>query len=71
LVLSFQAAYTAPIILMSENREADRERRKTALDLSTDKKAEKEILEIKQMIENLEKNKFEKILRLLDEKKIK
>ena len=71
LVLSFQAAYTAPIILMSENREADRERRKTALDLSTDKKAEKEILEIKQMIENLEKNKFEKILRLLDEKKDK
>lgn len=69
LVLSFQAAYTAPIILMSENREMDRERKKTAVDLSTDRKAEREILQIKQMIENLEKNKIDKIFRILNEKK--
>lgn len=66
LALSFQAAYTAPIILMSENREADRERKKTALDLSTDKRAEREISEIHQAILHLERNKLDKILKAIE-----
>ncbi len=68
LMLSFQAAYTAPIILMSENREADRDRRKTAMDLSTDRKAEREIEEIQEKLEKLEKEKIDKIIEILNEK---
>ena len=62
LVLSFQAAYTAPVILMSENRQANRDRQKEALDLATDRKAEREIEEIKIQLDRLEKNKIDQIL---------
>ena len=65
LALSFQAAYTAPIILMSENREQDRERRKTATDLATDRKAEREINELRIKIDKLEKEKIDEILNIL------
>jgi uncharacterized membrane protein len=65
LALSFQAAYTAPIILMSENRELEREKRKTAIDLATDRKAEREINDLKLKIEKLEKEKIDEILKIL------
>lgn len=69
LALSFQAAYTAPIILMSENREAERERRKNALDLTTDKKAEREINEIQSELYRIEQEKIDQILEILKNKK--
>ena len=69
LALSFQAAFTAPIILMSENREADRERRKNELDLATDKKAEREIAQIQLHLSKLEREKIDKILEILNSKK--
>ena len=65
LALSFQAAYTAPIILMSENRELDLEKRKTATDLATDRRAEREIQKIKTKLEKLETEKIDKILRII------
>lgn len=68
LALSFQAAYTAPIILMSGNREADRERRKNTLDLFTDKKAEREIAEIQLNLSRLEREKIDQILEILNNK---
>lgn len=68
LMLSFQAAYTAPIILMSENREMERDRKKEELDLATDRKAEREIQEIKLQLDYLEKEKIDKILALLNKK---
>jgi len=66
LALSFQAAYTAPIILMSENRELERERRKTATDLATDRKAERGVSELVQRMEKLEKEKIDEILKILN-----
>jgi uncharacterized membrane protein len=69
LALSFQAAYTAPIILMSQNKEAERERRKNALDLTTDKKAEREISEIQEMLKRLEEDKLDQILKIISTKK--
>jgi uncharacterized membrane protein len=66
LALSFQAAYTAPIILMSENRELDRERKKTAIDLATDRKSEREIAKLKIQLEKLEKGKIDKIINILN-----
>ena len=43
LVLSLQAAYTAPIIMMSQNRQADRDRLEAHNDYSINIKAEEEI----------------------------
>lgn len=67
LTLSFQAAFTAPIILMSENREMERERKKFANDLATDRKAEREIFQIKKDLSKLEQEKIDKILKILQE----
>ncbi|HBP01108.1 MAG: hypothetical protein UY41_C0009G0046 [Candidatus Moranbacteria bacterium GW2011_GWE1_49_15] len=53
LALSFQAAYTAPIILMSQNRTAEKDRRKASMDLYTDKRAESEIEEIQQQLKHI------------------
>jgi uncharacterized membrane protein len=43
LFLSFQAAYTGPIVLMSQNRLAERDRLTQASDLRVDVRAEREI----------------------------
>lgn len=69
LMLSFQAAYTAPIILMSENREMERDRRKNEADLATDRKAEREISQIQLDLQRLEQEKIDRILEILSEKK--
>ena len=68
LALSFQAAYTAPIILMSENMEMDRERRKAIADLATDRKAEREISQIQSQLTKLEQEKIDQILKILTTK---
>jgi uncharacterized membrane protein len=52
LVLSCLAAIQAPIILMSQNRQAQRDRIKAEFDYRINKKAEKEIQEIKKMLKN-------------------
>jgi len=43
LVLLFQAAYTAPIIIMSQNRQADIDRKSAKRDYEVNMKAELEI----------------------------
>jgi len=52
LVLSCLAAVQAPIILMSQNRQIQRDRIKTEFDYRINKKAEKEIREIKNLLLN-------------------
>lgn len=51
LMLSLQAAYTAPMIMMSQNRKATRDRIEAHLDYQVNLKAENEIRVI---VENLE-----------------
>jgi uncharacterized membrane protein len=41
--LSFQAAYTGPIVMMSQNRQAEKDRRQANSDYETNIKAEAEI----------------------------
>lgn len=55
LALSFQAAYTAPIILMSQNRMSEKDRQKAALDLATDRKAEREIEDMQRDLARIER----------------
>ena len=50
LVLAGLAVIQAPIILMSQNREAQKDRIKTEYDYQTNKKAEEEIREIKEIL---------------------
>jgi len=54
-ILSTLAAIQAPIILMSQNREAQKDRIRSQYDYSVNKKAEKEIREIKDQLERIEK----------------
>jgi uncharacterized membrane protein len=51
LVLSFQAAYAAPIIMMSQNRQADKDRLAAEVDYLINVKAEEEV---KAMMRHLE-----------------
>ncbi|MDH4330064.1 MAG: DUF1003 domain-containing protein [Candidatus Moranbacteria bacterium] len=68
LTLSFQAAYAAPIIMMSQNRAAIRDRKKSEIDLATDRKAARDIVSIQEHLNKLERNKIDKILQILKEK---
>jgi len=47
LVLSFESAYAGPIIMMSQNRQEDRDRQRANLDLETNLRAEALIEELK------------------------
>ena len=53
LMLSFQAAYTAPIIMMSQNRQGDLDRRRNFEDYAVNKKAELEIETLHEKIDLL------------------
>ena len=68
LVVAFVAAYTAPIILMSQNRAEERDRKKFEIDLATDRKSEREIEEIKTQLNRIEHDKIKKILEILEKK---
>ena len=51
LALSFQAAYAAPIIMMSQNRQADKDRLMAEQDYEVNQKAEQEVKSIMQHLE--------------------
>lgn len=53
LLLSFQAAYTAPVIMMSQNRQADLDRRRAIDDYDINCKAELEIETLHEKIDLL------------------
>lgn len=55
LILSCLAAIQAPVILMSQNRAAERDRQHAEYDYQVNRKAEKEIQEIQKQLERIEK----------------
>jgi len=63
LMLSFQAAYTAPIIMMSQNREAQIDRKRAIADYDVNTKAE---LEIELLHHKLDLLREQEIARLSD-----
>lgn len=67
LVLSFQAAYTAPIIMMSQNRQADVDRRKAEQDYDVNLKAELEIELLHQKLDLLREQEIARLTRLVEE----
>ena len=55
LFLSCLAAFQAPIILMSQNRSAERDRSRAEYDYAINRKAEREIEDIQQDLEQIKK----------------
>lgn len=65
LAFSTQAAYAGPIIMMSQNRQAERDRQHAAMDLETDIQAKEEIEALRTALTRLETQKIDQILELL------
>lgn len=55
LVLSCIAALQAPIILMSQNRENERDRQRATYDYAVNRKAEREIKDIQKQLDRIER----------------
>ncbi len=62
------AVSLAPILLMTQNRVEERDRRKMEMDYLTDKKEAKEVDEIKTQLNRIEKEKLDKIMEILRNK---
>lgn len=68
LLFSTQAAYAAPVIMMAQNRQAQRDRLQARYDLETDRAAKKEIEELQKSLSRIELEKLDKIVEMLKKK---
>lgn len=66
LLFSTQAAYAAPIIMMAQNRQNERDRVHAAEDYDTNLKAKKEIEELQKALARIEKEKLSEIITKLN-----
>ncbi|MDQ5929999.1 MAG: hypothetical protein QG594_1782 [Bacteroidota bacterium] len=69
LVFSTQAAYAAPIIMMAQNRQSERDRIQAQDDYNTNKEAKLEIEALAAKLNSIEVEKLDKILKMLEEMK--
>lgn len=69
LVFSTQAAYAAPIIMMAQNRQSERDRLQAQDDYNTNKEAKLEIEALAAKLNAIEIEKLDKILKILEEMK--
>jgi uncharacterized membrane protein len=69
LVFSTQAAYAAPIIMMAQNRQNERDRAQAKADYQTNIEAKLEIEALAMKLNSLEVEKLDKIIQMLDEMK--
>lgn len=68
LILSFQAAYAAPIIMISQNRQTERDRHQAEEDYRVNREAETRIEALQLHLATIEQEKLDKILAILGEK---
>jgi uncharacterized membrane protein len=68
LALSFQAAYAAPFIMISQNRQAERDRRQADEDYRTNVEAEQRIEDLQRHLAAIEMNVLNRILAILEER---
>ena len=69
LLFSTQAAYAAPIIMMAQNRQNDRDRIQALEDFNTNIDAKKEIEALQKKLNSIETGKLDKILTILENTK--
>ncbi len=67
LLFSTQAAYAAPIIMMSQNRQSDRDRAQAQADYITNLEAKEEIESLQRQLNKIEVDKLDKIILMLEE----
>lgn len=70
LIFSTQAAYAAPIIMMSQNRQSKRDRIQAQEDYQTNIDAKKEIEALQIHLNAIETQKLDKIILMLEEIKL-
>lgn len=68
LFMSAEAAYASPLILMSQNRQAERDREQAQHDYDTNIAAKEEIEQVLKELGRLELSKLDKIIELLEKK---
>ncbi|WP_278036154.1 DUF1003 domain-containing protein [Flavobacterium nitratireducens] len=66
LLFSTQAAYAAPIIMMAQNRQNERDRIQAQDDYNTNKEAKLEIEALAAKLNSLEVEKLDKIIQILE-----
>jgi uncharacterized membrane protein len=66
LVFSTQAAYAAPVIMQSQNRQAERDRHQAEADYECNLRAKNEIEDLQRALARIEINKLDKIIGLLE-----
>ena len=66
LLFSVQAAYAAPIIMMAQNRQAERDRHQASEDYNTNIEAKKEIEELQIALARIENDQLNEILKMLN-----
>ncbi len=71
LIFSTQAAYSAPIIMMAQNRQADRDRVQAEADYQTNIEAKKEIEALQVQLTSIEIEKLDKLFKMIKELHIK
>jgi uncharacterized membrane protein len=69
LLFSTQAAYAAPIIMMAQNRQSERDRAQAQADYQTNVEAKQEIEALTLLLNKLDTEKLDKIIAMLDEMK--
>ena len=69
LIFSTQAAYAAPIIMMAQNRQNQRDRIQADEDYQTNIKAKEEIEALQKQLNTLEIEKLDKIIAMLEKMK--
>ena len=69
LLFSTQAAYAAPIIMMAQNRQNERDRIQAQKDYQTNTEAKMEIEALQQKLNSIEVEKLDKIIQMLEEMK--
>jgi uncharacterized membrane protein len=69
LLFSTQAAYAAPIIMMAQNRQNERDRIQAMEDFRTNVGAKKEIEQLQMRLNSIETDKLDKIIVLLQDLK--
>ncbi len=69
LVFSTQAAYAAPIIMMAQNRQNERDRAQADADFKTNCEAKVEIEDLQKRLAAIEVDKLDKIIAMIEEMK--
>ena len=67
MIVSLEAIVLATLIMMSQNRQSERDRHQAEADFETDVKANKGIQDLQRRLAHIELEKLDKILKILEE----